>query len=325
MLITGWYDIFISLSLHCYTRLRQLGRAHQHLIVGPWYHTPWTQETGATDFGIEARNTVDKVQVEWFRHWLGGEPSGAFDLPPVRLFVMGENRWRDEDEWPLARAVGTRYFLHSAGRANSLDGDGWLATEPPGSEPSDVFVYDPSRPVQSIGGNSCCDAALTPMGSYDQTPVERRRDVLVYTSEPLHRPLEVTGHVEATIFAASSALDTDWTVKLVDVLPDGRALNLCNGILWARYREGLDREPSLLEPGTAYEYRIAVGATSNLFRAGHRIRVEVSSSNFPHYDAHPNTGSVVADARQSDLVIAMQEVLHDAQHPSNITLPVVRA
>jgi putative CocE/NonD family hydrolase len=239
---------------------------------------------------------------------------GDFPAAPVRLFVMGENRWRDEPEWPLARARPTPYFLGSDGGANTLQGDGRLAPSPAGSAAQDRFSYDPRDPVPT-GADGAYSRAPN-----DMRAVEQRADVLVYSSEPLAVPLEVTGPVTLQLWAASSAPDTDFTARLIDVFPDGTARALTDGILRARYRNSRST-PELLTPGEPVEFTIELGATSNLFLPEHRIRLEVSSSNFPRFDRNPNTGEPFgASAR---LAVARQTVYHDPAHPSRLLLPVV--
>ena len=258
--------------------------------------------------------------LRWFDCWLKGAPNGILDEPPVRLFVMGDNVWRDEREWPLARAQSVKYYLHSQGRANSLNGDGALSPQPPGDEPPDVFLYNPADPVPTRGGPLCCHAYFLAGGAYDQQEIERRQDVLVYSTPPLERDVEVTGPITVTLWAATSAPDTDFTAKLVDVCEHGCARNLTDGIIRARYRDSRST-PSLVEPGRAYGYTIDLWATSNVFKAGHRIKVEVSSSNFPRFDRNPNTGRRIAE--DAELQPALQTILHRAQYPSHITLPIV--
>jgi putative CocE/NonD family hydrolase len=322
----GWYDVFLNGSVENFVRMREEGgspaaRAGQRLVIGPYIHIPWVRKTGEVDFGPEADNRADERQLRWFDHWLKGAPNGAEKDPAVRVFVMGANTWREADDWPIPGTRFTKYYLHSYGTANSSNGNGGLSTEAPrADEPADRFRYDPADPVPSRGGHSCCFAELAPVGPADQAEVEKRADVLVYSTPPLDAPVEVTGPISLTLFAATSAPDTDWTAKLVDVYPDGRAINLNNGIVRARYRNSLERtEP--VEPGKAYEYTVQIWPTSNLFAAGHRIRLEVSSSNFPHYDRNPNTGRPFGTDRET--VPADQTVYHDAAHPSVLTLPVM--
>ena len=233
---------------------------------------------------------------------------------------MGVNEWRDEHEWPLARTDWQAWYLHSDGDANSARGDGALTTQPPAEEPPDRYVYDPRLPVQTLGGTTCCTPEIVAWGPYDQRPVEARSDVLCYTSEPLSTDMDVTGPITIVLFAATDGRDTDWTAKLVDVAPSGYAMNLCDGIVRARYREGM-AEPTLLEPGKVYRYEITVGATSNVFRAGHRIRLEISSSNFPCYDRNLNTGNDLA--HDTAMRAAAQTVLHAHTYPSHLRLPII--
>jgi putative CocE/NonD family hydrolase len=233
---------------------------------------------------------------------------------------MGENRWRAENEWPLARTNYTKYYLHSGGNANGLRGDGLLSPEPPRSEPADVYVADPRNPVPTRGGGLCCWPAAVPGGAFDQRPTEERADVLVYTTPVLAYDVEVTGPVVVTLYAATSAVDTDFTAKLVDVHADGYARNLTDGIIRGRYRESKARG-TLLKSGEVYEYTIDVWATSNVFKAGHRIRVEIASSNFPRFDRNPQTGERSGEASQ--LEPALQRVFHDELRPSHLVLPII--
>jgi putative CocE/NonD family hydrolase len=325
--IAAWYDIFLEGSLENFVSLQARAgnkqvRKQQKLVVGPWFHMPWHQQAGAVDFGDEARNCIDALQILWLDKHLRGEHNQLDQEPPVALFVMGSNQWRFENEWPLKRAKATQYFLHSGGRANSLNGNGWLSQDAPGDETPDTFTYDPRLPVMSIGGHSCCVDTLTPMGAFDQRPQELRNDVLIYTTEPLTEDVEVTGTVTVTLYAASTAVDTDFTAKLVDVHPCGKAINIGEGILRARFRESLE-QPSLIEPDRVYEYNILVGSTANVFKAGHRIRVEISSSNFPTFDRNSNSGKPLAEASPADWFVATQTVFHDSRYPSHMVLPVV--
>lgn len=326
----GWYDVFLEGTLRNYAGIRAHGateqaRQGQRLLIGPWMHMPWSPLVGELDFGREAGNVVDDALLGFFDYWLKDERDALpADDRPVRLFVMGVNDWRAYEDYPPRQAEPVTFYLHSDGRANSLNGDGTLSRTPPGDEPSDMFVHDPRAPVQSVGGHSCCFPYTSPMGPADQRTVEYRNDVLVFSSPPLERELEVIGPVTVTLFAGSSAVDTDWTVKLVDVLPDERAINLCDGILRARYRNGLEK-PEPLEPDRVYEYQIPVGSTANVFSARHRIRIEIASSNFPMYDRNPGHGGDIASASYADLRPATQFVFHDAHYPSCLILPVVKS
>lgn len=319
----GWYDLY-SRSVFDHVNAVRRGsrsesaRRHQHLLMGPWTHgINKDRKVGDVDFGENSLIRLNDIQAAWFDHWLKDEKSDVETWPPFRIFVMGRNEWRDEREWPPARARYTPYYFHGSGSANTMDGDGRLNPLPPsGAEPADDFTYDPDNPVPTVGG---CNL-YGPAGPLDQTEVERRQDVLVFTSDALAQQLETTGPIKVVLYAASDATDTDWTAKLVDVWPDGRAINLCDGILRARCRESIDR-PTPIEPGRIYRYEIDTWVTSNVFMPGHKIRVEISSSNFPRFDRNPNTGHAFgADAERRK---AMQTVRHDAGHPSHILLPVI--
>jgi uncharacterized protein len=331
--IGGWYDIFLKGTISNFSRMSRMGKTsegrQQKLLVGPWMHggrAGWLDKlVGDVDFGHSASNTyidMEGMILDWYDRWLkDGKKSGKKDDEyPVRIFVMGENAWRDEKEWPLARTQYTNYYLHSEGSANTLEGDGTLAGESPGAEPPDRFVYDPLDPAPTIGGALCCDATYNPGGPYDQALIERRRDVLVYSTPPLKRAIEVTGPVILNLFASTSAGDTDFTAKLVDVWPCGYAQLLTQGIIRARYRESR-RKAKFVAPGKVYEYTIDVWPTSNLFRRDHRIRLEVSSSNFPHFDRNMNTTRPVAE--ESKPVTAVQHVYHDRAQQSYLVLPII--
>lgn len=323
--VGGWYDIFLDGTIRNYLGMRaeggsEVAREGQRLVIGPWHHVPWAQYVAGYDFGPEAKSTMSALQLAWFDRWLK-EP-GADDDPPVRIFVMGDNAWRDEAAWPPQRVEEVSLYLHSDGRATSLAGDGSLSAEPPGDEPEDDFIYDPRLPVRSLGGRSCCRWQVAPMGPVDQRPVEITNFVLVYTGEELEAPLEVTGPVQVVLHAATSAPDTDWTAKLVDVHPDGTAINIADGIVRARYRHSLV-EADPIEPDRVYEYVIDLGSTSMVFAAGHRVRLEIASSNFPAYDRNLNTGGPLGRETLADAVMAAQTVFHDAERPSRLVLPVV--
>jgi putative CocE/NonD family hydrolase len=324
--VGSWYDVFQYDTLTMFTGLRkhamtEEARRCQRLIMGPWGHllpyaVPTSKGTGEIDFGPEALIELHAVQLRWFDHFLKGSSTGILDEAPIRLFVMGDNRWRDENEWPLARTQYTKVYLHSDGRANSLRGDGKLSFVTPREEQPDRYVYDPDDPVPTRGGTTLGIA----LGVFDQAKIEEREDVLVYTGEILTKDMEVTGPVSLTLFAASSAPDTDFTAKLVDVRPDGYAQNIAEGVIRARFRESLS-SPTLITPDKVYEYTIDLWATSYVFKAGHCVRLEVSSSNFPRYDRNPNTGhDFGVDA---DLRTAQQTIFHDNRYPSHLVLPVI--
>ena len=257
--------------------------------------------------------------LDWYDRWMKDSDAKTSESS-IRLFVMGDNVWRDEKEWPLARTRYTNYYIHSDGYANTLEGDGSLDQAQPRDERTDRFVYDPLDPAPTIGGALCCSTTHTPGGPYDQTPIEKRKDVLIYSTPPLRRRVELTGPVIMKLFASTSAEDTDFTAKLVDVWPCGFAQQLTQGIIRARYRESR-KKAKLIEPGRVYEYTIDIWSTSNVFKGGHQIRVEVSSSNFPHFDRNMNTARPVAS--ESKPVIAVQHIYHDKAHPSHLVLPVI--
>jgi len=333
--VAGWYDIFLLDTITNFKVLRENGSTPEarqsKLIIGPWTHGAFSNPVGELNFGfgstaafIDLQIDLVSLQVRWFDHWLKGLDTGILNEAPIKLFVMGANAWRDEQEWPLARAVDTRYYLHSLDRANSLHGNGYLTTDKPEShEPaSDHYGYDPANPVMTRGGALLMPPEY-PAGPYDQRVTEGRQDVLVYTSGELKEDLEVTGPVTVHLWAISSAPDTDFVARLVDVYPDGYAQNLTDGIIRARYRHfhrGQSR-PELIEPGKAYEYEIDLWATSNVFKAGHRIRLDITSSNFPRWDRNPNTGHDFG--ADTEIAVARQTILHDPEHASYVVLPVV--
>jgi putative CocE/NonD family hydrolase len=271
------------------------------------------------DYGPSSSAPIRQLQIDWFNEWLMGKKAPYDSDPPVKVFVMGANRWREAHQWPPEEAAPRQFFLESGGRANSLSGDGEL-DESQASGPADRFVFDPASPVPTRGGAVCCNPRVFPWGPLDQRPIESRPDVLVYTTRPLRHDLETIGPVEVVLHVATSARDTDFTAKLVDVFPDGTARNLCDGILRLRYRHSLS-QPQPAVPGEVYRITIDAGVTANVFLKGHRIRVEISSSNFPRFDRNPNTGGKVADAVK--LQKASQTVYHDAQHPSALVLMVM--
>jgi putative CocE/NonD family hydrolase len=333
LVVEGWYDLFLRGALADHVKVvtqgaTALARAQKRLLIGPWVHgtggrnnAPGSPTEGAdrsVDFGPDAEMELRKYYLRWNDHWLKGIDNGVDREPPIKIFVMGENRWRFENEWPLARTQYTKYYLSSGGRANSAAGDGSLSGRLPAGAESDRFTHDPADPVPTLGGNICCSQTR---GPWDQRKVEIRRDVLVYTTPVLEQPLEVTGPISVTLFASTSARDTDWTAKLVDVHPDGYAQNIQDGIVRARYRKGRDAPAELLEPGRVYEYQIDLWATSNTFLPGHRIRLEVASSNFPHFDRNLNTGEDPMTGTRIEA--AQQTVYHSAKYASHVVLPII--
>ena len=323
--VAAWYDLFQGGSLRNYIGIRAQGgseaaRKGQQLLIIIGGHAGLGRKVGDVDFGPTAEFKEDDTTLNWYDFLFKGIKNDFAKATPVKIFVMGTNTWRDEEAWPLARAVTTRYFLHSSGRANSSSGNGMLSQTPPTTEPTDQYVYDPEDPVPTIGGPLCCDAVHLAAGPRDQRPVELRQDVLIYSAAPFATDTEVTGPVSVELYAKSSALDTDFTAKLVDVWPNGFAQNLTEGIVRARYRDS-QSEPSLLVPGNIYKFNIDIWSTSNVFLAGHTLRLEISSSNFPRFNRNLNNGKSNNGGEQPQK--ATNIILHDAKHPSALLLPVV--
>jgi uncharacterized protein len=324
--VGGWYDIFNAGTLRNYMGAKAHGsteaaRTQQHLLIEIGGHAGFGRRIGDVDFGPHAtENVYVDVILDWYDFLFKGIKNEFATDKPVKLFVMGANEYRQEDDWPPPQAQATKYFLHSAGKANSLRGDGSLSTSAPKAEPADNYVYNPANPAPTVGGPLCCDEEHMEPGPRDQRSVENRDDVLVYSIGPLPGNLEVTGPVTAHLFVKSSAVDTDFTAKLVDVGPDGFAQDLTEGILRMRYRAS-PQHASLMNPGQIYEISLDLWATSNIFLRGHSLRLEISSSNFPRFDRNLNTGEEIKFAHTS--VAATNTILHDAQHPSALMLPVM--
>lgn len=319
--LVGWFDRFSIGTISNFVGIRARGgsalaRESQKLVVGPWPHgIPVQTESGDQWFGPRASVDVPELVLRWYDHWLKDIDNRIMDEPRVTLFRLGDRTWHELDGWPPAASTPTPYYLHSSGRANSRHGDGRLSEAAPGDEPPDSYTYDPEAPTPSVPGR-----VQRPVGSVDQRPIEDRDDVLVFTSAPLERDLELTGDVVAKLWARTSARDTDWTVKVCDVHPDGHALRLTDGMIRARYRHSGSTQV-LLEPGELVEYTIQLRPVSNLFGAGHRIRLEVASASFPQFAPNLNTGGCCAEETAG--VPATQLVYHDAAHPSRVLLPVV--
>lgn len=324
--VTGWYDDVQPGTFGNFIRMSTgassaRGRRSQRLVVGPWDHQLTAQRSrklGNIDFGPEAEFDLDTFELGFLDHHLRETANTVEDEPPVRLFVMGANQWREEREWPLARTSWTEYFLSSGGDANTRHGGGALAREqaPQNDEPCDSYRYDPDNPVPFLTEPLSAQIG----GPDDYAEVEERSDVLVYSTLPLTKPIEVTGPIRLVLYASSSAVDTDFTAKLVDVHPDGFCQRLCDGVARARFRDGMDREV-LMEPGRVYEFTVDLWNTSQLFREGHRIRLEVASSAFPKYDCNPNTGEPIVSAVAAQ--IAENRVWHTTRFPSHLVLPEI--
>jgi putative CocE/NonD family hydrolase len=315
--VGGWYDNFAESDLEAFATLHRKSNVNR-ILIGPWAHN-MSVPFEDVDFGPDSSQPIRDLQMEWFDQWLMGKDSPLLSKPPVKVFVMGANKWHESREWPPEGSATRLFYLESHGKANSLEGDGAL-TDKPITGAADQFVFDPYVPVPTHGGAVCCNPKVFPWGPLDQHPVESRNDVLVYTTKPLQRDMEVIGPVQVVLYVATTARDTDFTAKLVDVFPDGKTRNLTDGILRMRYRNSLEK-PELVKPGEVYRIAIDAGVTGNVFLKGHRIRVEVSSSNFPRFDRNPNTGGKASDAAK--LSKANQTVYHDASHPSALVLSVL--
>ena len=325
----AWYDIFLGGTLRNYTRLKkeagtEAARRGQRLMVYVGGHAGgWSnKKVGAVDFGDKLPFDVDEVTLRWYDSLLKGTVNGLDHEKPVRIFVMGKNDWREEDDWPLERAKPTRYYLRSASGkpSNGLNGSGVLSPDAPAEEKPDQYEYDPSNPVPTIGGPLCCAGLPTGIGPEDQRPAEARDDVLVFSSPAFIQNTEVTGPISLDLYVSSSAVDTDFTGKLVDVWPNGFAQNLTEGILRMRYRNSPEK-PELGNPGEVYHISVDLWATSNVFLPGHKLRLEVSSSNFPRFDRNLNTGE--DQGRGTHMVRATNLIYHDKSRPSALILPIV--
>lgn len=329
--IGGWFDLFVNDTVRSYTRMKNEGgsieaREGQRLLIGPWDHICTDGVYPDRQFGITAppaASEITDVHIRFYDRWLRGRTDALADTAPVRIFVMGIDQWRDEQDWPLIDTQYTEYFLDSDGHAHTSSGDGLLSAERPTREAVDTYSYDPANPVPSIGGRVMLPAAIKGAGPADQRSVESRDDVLCFTTPELDDAVEVTGHISLILHVSSSARDTDFTGKLVDVFPDGRALYLTDGIMRARYRNSL-ADPESLEPEKVYEITLDLSVTSNVFLPGHRIRLEVSSSNFPRYDRNTNTGGVIAEDTNQACVVAVNRILHGPNYPSRLILPIIR-
>ena len=330
LIVAAWYDLFLDGSIRNYAGIRSAGgtdaaRKGVRLVIIPGGHAGFGRKVGNVDFGSDSVVDLDALGYRWFDHLLKGIDNGVEREKPVRIFEMGRNVWLDEDEWPLARARETRYYLHSLGNANSLSGDGSLGTQEPDADDSeteepDSFASDPGNPVPTCGGPVLGDPTNYPAGPLDQRKVEGRDDVMVYTTPVLTKDLEVVGPVSLELYVSSSAVDTDFTGKLVDVGPDGAAYDLTEGILRARYRNSMEKA-ELMTPGAVYKLRIDLWSTANVFLAGHRLRLEVAGSNFPRFDRNPNTGQSPEGPGKG--VAAANVIYHDQDHPSALILPVM--
>jgi putative CocE/NonD family hydrolase len=323
--VAGWYDLFLGESLAGYVAVQQRGgegaRGNQQLVIGPWSHMVRTGAFPDRQFGAMAMQEATQMaarQIRFFDRWLRSDEHALDGQAPVQIFVMGLDQWRDEQAWPLPDTQYVDYYLGGHGRANGSKGDGTLGVAPATAQAADRYLYDPRHPVPTVGGHVLFGFS----GPADQAEVELRDDVLVFSTPVLDDPVEATGPVSATLFVSSSVVDTDFTAKLVDVFPDGRAILLCEGIQRMRYRESLS-EPTFMTPDECYQITIDMAATSNVFLPGHRIRLEVSSSNFPRYDRNSNTGGSIFHELEEDMVPAVNRVHRDPDHPSRLVLPII--
>lgn len=327
----SWYDVASSPNLALYNHVRENAedkevRDNQYLVISPTLHCAFTRATENTIVGErsvgDARLNYDEQIYDWFDMWLKGEKTNFVQkTPKVQYYTMGSNKWQASDVWPPKNAKMKSFYLSSGGNANSLYGDGKLVTKKPSSKDApDSFTYDPMNPVPSYGGNVCCTGNAVQGGAFDQQGMEARNDILVYTSDPLDEGIEVSGFIESTLYLSSDVKDTDVTIKLIDVYPDGRAYNLDETIQRVRYREGYDKEV-FMEKGKVYKVDLTPMSTSNYFKKGHRIRIEVSSSNFPRFARNLNTGGKNYDEKEG--VVARNSIHHSSKYPSEIKLPIV--
>ena len=318
----GWFDIFLQGTINGFVGVRSRGanekaRRESRMIIGAWGHGP-TQKYGDVDFGPANNRNQFETELRWFDHYLKG-PNGIDREPPVEIFYMGVNQWQHEQDWPIPGTKFTPLYLASNGSAITPAGNGRLSVDKPTGAPNDQYRYDPNDPVPTLGGNNCCGTP-TLAGPKDQRPLADRKDIVVYTGQPLTAPLAIAGPVKMKLFAATDGPDTDWVVKLIDVHPNGFAMNVCEGILRARYRKGTDK-PELLTPGEVYEFEVDLVGTANVFLPGHRIRIDITSSHFPQFDRNPNTGEPFGTSAK--VRVAQQTIFHTAQRASHILLPVV--
>jgi putative CocE/NonD family hydrolase len=326
-----WYDVSVGPNLALYNHVRKTAQPEvadqQWVIIAPVTHCAYTRATADTIVGErsmgDARFDYQEITYSFFDRFLKGEKSSRLDsLPKVTYFTMGMNKWQTSDTWPPSGAHPLTFYLGSAGHSNSLNGDGVLSTSPPDADKPDSFTYDPMNPVTSYGGNVCCTGDAVQGGAFDQRKMEARSDILVFTSKPFEEGVEVSGPITPTLYVSSDAKDTDFTVKVIDVYPDGRAYNLDESIQRMRYRDGYDKPLVWMEKEKVYKVTLQPLNTSNYFEAGHQLRIEVSSSNFPRFDRNLNTGGNNYD--ESKGVVAHNAVHHSKQYPSQITVTVVK-
>lgn len=326
----SWYDVSVGPNLATYDHVRATADPEiadkQYAIIAPVAHCSFTRSTENTVVGErsmgDTRLDYNKMVYDWFDHFLKGEDNGVLKMPKVQYFTMGSNKWQASESWPPKGAKPVTFYLTSNGKANTLNGDGMLSTAPPATDLPDIFKYDPMNPVTSYGGNVCCIGNAIRAGSFDQTKMEERDDILVYSTEVLKEGFELSGPIDVTLYVSSDAKDTDFTVKLIDVDEQGRAWNLDETIQRMRYRNGYDKEPVWMEKGKIYKVTFQPMNTSNYFAPGHRLRIEISSSNFPRFARNLNTGGNNYSEVKS--VVATNSVHHSKEYPSAITISVVK-
>jgi uncharacterized protein len=325
--IGGWNDIFLAGTLQNFNEMLAAGHSGQYLVIGPWSHTSFDSTVGNLDFGVGSSAGLIDLQIDlvslhlqFFDYALKRAANGFDRWPRVKYFLMGSNVWRESDVWPPVSMRPQPWYLHSTGHANSVSGDGLLSLEHPAEEPSDNYVYDPEDPAPTVGGATLMHPSLR-SGAFDQRVVEARDDVLAYTTPPLEQPVTLAGPATATLYVTTDGPDTDFVARLVDVYPDGRAMSLTDGVTRLRYRTGMASPAGLVEAGRVYMISIDLWATAVTFLPGHQIRLDVTSSNFPRWERNPNTGEDASTA--TSWRAARQTILHDAEHPSHVTLPVL--
>ncbi len=326
----SWYDVSVGPNLATYNHVRKTASPDvadkQYAVIAPTLHCSYTRATENTIVGErsmgDARLDYSKMTYDWFDHFLKGENNDVLKRPKVQYFTMGMNKWQSSESWPPAGAEPMKFYLASSGKANTAKGDGVLTTTPPANDAPDSFAYDPMNPVPSFGGNVCCTGNAVQGGSWDQSKMEERPDILVYSSDVLKEGFELSGPINVSLYVSSDAKDTDFTVKLIDVDENGKAWNLDETIQRMRYRNGYDKPLAWMESGKVYKMSFQPMNTSNYFAVGHRIRIEISSSNFPRFDRNMNTGGNNFDEAKG--VIANNAVHHSKQYPAEVTISVVR-
>ncbi len=326
----SWYDVSVGPNLATYNHVRKTAKPDiadkQYAVIAPTLHCSYTRATENTVVGErrmgDARLDYSALTYGWFDHFLKGEDNNILKMPKVQYFTMGSNKWQASESWPPSGAGPMKFYLSSNGKANTMNGDGLLAAAPPASDSPDSFDYDPMNPVPSFGGNVCCTGNAVTGGAFDQRKMEERPDILVYSSDVIKEGFELSGPVDVSLYVSSDAKDTDFTVKLIDVDADGRAFNLDETIQRMRYRNGYDKPLAWMEAGKVYKMTFQPMNTSNYFAPGHRLRIEISSSNFPRFDRNMNTGGNNYDETKGP--VAHNSVHHSKQYPAEVTISVVK-